>query len=98
VGDALKIIPALHEEWDLVFIDADKPGYIEYYELVMQRLKKGGVILADNVLFHGQVLEENISGKNPVAIHAFNLHVANDERVDKVMLSIRDGVFVIRKK
>lgn len=98
VGDALAIIPTLHEEWDLVFIDADKTGYIEYYEMVMQRLKKGGVILADNVLFHGQVLEEKMSGKNAKAIHEFNLYVANDERVDKVMLTIRDGVFLIRKR
>src|SRR6185312_974826 len=63
-GNALDIIPQLTEEWDLVFIDADKTNYINYYELTLPRLKKGGVILADNVLFHGDVLKENISGKN----------------------------------
>lgn len=98
VGDATNIIPQLHEEWDLVFLDADKVNYIKYYEQVMPRLRKGGVILADNVLFHGEVLEEKISGKNAKAIHEFNHHVAADERVEKIMLTIRDGVFVIRKK
>jgi predicted O-methyltransferase YrrM len=98
VGNALEILPGLEEEWDLVFIDADKPAYIQYYEMVLPRLKKGGVVLADNVLFHGQVLEENVSGKNAKAIHEFNHHVALDERVEKVMLTIRDGVFMIRKK
>ncbi|HEX7458334.1 MAG TPA: O-methyltransferase, partial [Ginsengibacter sp.] len=71
-GNALDIIPALNETWDLIFIDADKVNYINYYELTLPMLKKGGFILADNVLFHGEVLEENITGKNAKAIHAFN--------------------------
>ncbi len=98
VGDAIDIIPTLPYEWDLVFIDADKVSYIEYYELVLQQLSKKGVIIADNVLFHGQVLEEPIKGKNAIAIEAFNKHVAEDPRVEQVMLTIRDGLLLIKKK
>ena len=97
-GDALKIIPELNETWDLVFIDADKVNYINYYELTLPRLRKGGFILADNVLFHGEVLEEKISGKNALAIHAFNKHVSADKRVEQVMLTVRDGLMCIVKK
>ena len=97
VGDAKKIIPALLHEWDIVFIDADKVGYIDYYELTLPHLKKDGFIIADNVLFHGQVLEENISGKNAIAIHAFNEHVAKDKKTEQVLLSVRDGILLIRK-
>ena len=97
IGNAMEIIPTLNESWDIVFLDADKSGYIEYYELIFPYLKNNGLIIADNVLFHGQVLEENISGKNAVAIHAFNLHVKNDARVDQTLLTIRDGLMLIRK-
>jgi predicted O-methyltransferase YrrM len=97
IGNAKEIIPTLHEEWDVIFIDADKPSYIDYYELTLPTLKKGGFILADNVLFHGQVLEENITGKNAIAMHAFNEHVKNDNRTEQVMLSLRDGISIIRK-
>ena len=97
-GDALQIIPTLNETWDLIFIDADKVNYINYYELTLHRLKKGGFILADNVLFHGEVLEENITGKNAKAIHAFNEHVKRDERVQHVMVTVRDGLMMIQKK
>ncbi len=97
VGNAKDIIPTLNEAWDLIFIDADKPSYIGYYELTLPTLKRGGLILADNVLFHGQVLEENITGKNAIAMHAFNEHVKNDNRTEQVMLSIRDGISIIRK-
>lgn len=97
-GNALEIIPQLKETWDLVFIDADKTNYINYYELTLPRLKKGGVILADNVLFHGDVLKENISGKNAIAINAFNEHVAKDERVQQLIMTVRDGLMMILKK
>lgn len=97
VGDARKIIPTLAETWDIVFIDADKVGYIEYYELTLPRIRPGGFIIADNVLFHGQVLEEPVKGKNPVAINEFNKHVKEDHRVEQVMLTIRDGLTLIRK-
>ncbi|KYP16220.1 class I SAM-dependent methyltransferase [Flavihumibacter sp. CACIAM 22H1] len=98
VGEAASIIPQLPFTWDLVFIDADKTGYVEYYELVLPRLRKGGLILADNVLFHGQVLEPVISGKNAKAIHAFNEHVKADNRVSTSLLTLRDGLLLIRKK
>ena len=98
VGDALKIIPTLNEAWDLVFIDADKVNYINYYELTLPAVKSGGWILADNVFFHGEVLEENIKGKNAKAIQAFNEHVKNDNRVQQAMLTIRDGLLLIQKK
>ncbi|HEX8459795.1 MAG TPA: O-methyltransferase, partial [Segetibacter sp.] len=97
VGDAKEIIPTLPIEWDLVFIDADKVSYIEYYGLVLSRLSKKGFIIADNVLFHGQVLNEPIKGKNALAIDAFNKHVLNDPDVEQVMLSIRDGLLLIKK-
>ncbi len=98
VGDALQIIPALQQTWDLVFIDADKVNYINYYELTLPSVKSGGWILADNVFFHGEVLEENVKGKNAIAIHAFNDHLKNDDRIERAMLTIRDGLFLIQKK
>ncbi len=97
-GNALQVIPSLDETWDLVFIDADKGGYIDYYDLVLPRLKQGGLIIADNVLFHGEVLEENITGKSARAIQAFNERVQRDDSVEKVMLTVRDGLLLIRKK
>lgn len=97
VGDARDIIPGLKEIWDIVFIDADKTGYIDYYELILPGVKQNGLIIADNVLFHGQVLEENIIGKNAIAIQHFNQHVKNDIRVEQVLLTMRDGLLIIRK-
>lgn len=97
LGDALQVIPSLEEEWDLVFIDADKVNYINYYELTLPKLKSGGWIIADNVLFHGQVLEETIKGKSALAIQAFNDHIKNDKRVEQVLLTVRDGLMLIKK-
>jgi caffeoyl-CoA O-methyltransferase len=98
LGNALEIIPTLNEVWDLVFIDADKAGYSDYYKLVLPKLKSGGLIIADNVLFHGEVLEEKIKGKSAIAINAFNEMVKTDQSVEKVMLTVRDGLLLIRKK
>lgn len=98
LGNAKDIIPTLNETWDIVFIDADKTGYIDYYELILPNLRPNGLIIADNILFHGQVLEPEITGKNAKAIHAFNQHVRNDERVQQVLLTLRDGLSLIRKK
>lgn len=98
VGNALEIIPGLHETWDMVFIDADKIGYIDYYKMVLPQLRRGGLILADNVLFHGEVLEENITGKNAKAIQAFNEFIQKDESVEKLLLTVRDGLLFIVKK
>jgi predicted O-methyltransferase YrrM len=97
IGDAKEIIPTLSQHFDLIFIDADKTGYIEYYEMVVPKLAKGGIIIADNVLFHGEVLDNPISGKNAIAIHAFNEHVKNDPRTSQVLLTIRDGMLLIQK-
>ena len=98
VGDARQIIPMINETWDLVFIDADKVGYIDYYELTLPKVRQGGWILADNVFFHGLIFDNPISGKNAIAIRDFNNHIAEDSRVEQVMLSIRDGLMLIRKK
>jgi caffeoyl-CoA O-methyltransferase len=97
IGNAVEIIPTIDRQWDLVFIDADKTGYITYYDLILPRLRKNGLIIADNVLFHGQVLEEKIEGKNAKAIDAFNQHVANDIRTEQVLLTVRDGLMLIKK-
>jgi caffeoyl-CoA O-methyltransferase len=97
-GNATDIIPGLKEIWDIVFIDADKINYIEYYKLVLPAVKKGGLILADNVLFHGEVLQEEIKGKNAKAIQAFNEYVKKDESVEEVLLTVRDGLMLIIKK
>ncbi len=97
VGNANQIIPTLCEQWDMVFIDADKTGYIDYYELVLPSVKQNGIIIADNVLFHGQVLDKNISGKNAKAIQAFNEHIKNDTKVRQVLLTVRDGLMLIQK-
>jgi len=96
-GNALDIIAGLEEEWDLVFIDADKPAYIEYFNLVLPRLRKNGFILADNIFFHGQVLEKEIKGKSAKGIQAFNEFIKNRIDIEKVVLTIRDGLFLIRK-
>ncbi len=96
-GKARDIIPSLPHIWDIVFIDADKTSYIDYYELVVPRLAKTGMIIADNVLFHGQVLEESVKGKNATAVEAFNKHVAADHRTEQVLLTVRDGLLLIKK-
>ena len=98
IGDAKNILPSLNKQWDLVFIDADKTGYIEYVNLVLPMLSDKGVIIADNVLFHGQVFEETITGKNALAIHAFNEYILAHKGIEKIMLTVRDGLTLIRKK
>lgn len=97
IGNALKIVSEITEIWDLVFIDADKENYINYFKLVFPKLKPNGFILADNVLFHGAVLEKEIKGKNARAIHAFNDFILSRRDIEKVMLPIRDGLYLIRK-
>jgi predicted O-methyltransferase YrrM len=98
IGDAKEIIPTLQKKWDLVFIDADKTSYIEYYNLVLPFLNDKGIIIVDNVLFHGEVLEESVKGKSAKAIQAFNEYVLLDQNTEQVMLTIRDGLTLIRKK
>ncbi|MEP7263558.1 MAG: O-methyltransferase [Bacteroidota bacterium] len=97
-GDALEIIPKLETNFDLVFIDADKINYSNYYDLVMPRLNKGGYILADNVLWSGNVLKPfSEQDDDTRAIVAFNEKVAEDKRVENILLPIRDGIMMIRK-
>lgn len=98
VGNALEVIPGLDETWDMAFIDADKTGYLEYYQLILPKMNEGGVILVDNVLFHGEVLEDPVTGKNAKAIKRFNDYIKTDDRVEQVLLTIRDGLMIIRKK
>ena len=95
-GDAKEAIASLSKSWDLVYLDADKPAYIEYYEALLKTMKTGSIILADNVLFHGEVLEENPKNKNGRAMKAFNDHILRDKRVEVVMLPVRDGISLIR--
>jgi len=97
-GDAATIIPGIGEQFDLVFIDADKPGYARYYDLVFDKVRPGGFILADNVLYDGEViLPEAEQSKNAKAIRAFNEKINADPRVEHVLLPVRDGIMLIRK-
>ncbi|MBL7732858.1 MAG: O-methyltransferase [Chitinophagaceae bacterium] len=96
-GNALDIIPGLQETWDLVFIDADKPAYVDYFNLVFPRLRKNGFILADNIFFHGQVLEEPVKGKSAKGIQAFNEYIRSRQDIEKTVLTIRDGLYLLRK-
>jgi caffeoyl-CoA O-methyltransferase len=100
IGNALDIIKSLELEFDIVFIDADKENYTNYYNLVFEKVRKGGFIIADNVLWSGKVIEENLNkkaDKDTMAILEFNNKVHNDERVENVLLPIRDGLMVLRK-
>jgi caffeoyl-CoA O-methyltransferase len=98
IGPALDIIAGLAGPFDLVFIDADKGNYVNYYEAVIPKLADGGVILADNVLWDGQVLDAGDRSDDTEAIRAFNDRVRDDPRVRRLMLTIRDGVTVIRRR
>jgi len=97
-GEALKIIPTLDETWDLVYIDADKPNYLNYYKLVFDRVRPGGFILADNALWDGKVLESNPRSRDTQGIIEFNDFVMKDDRVENLLLPFRDGVMICRKK
>lgn len=98
IGDAKKIIPTLDKMYDVVYIDANKREYIEYYNLVFDKVRSGGYILADNVLWSGKVLMDNPpKDAQTQSIIAFNKMVREDHRVDSVILPIRDGINVIYK-
>ena len=97
LGDAVEIIPTLPETFDLVFIDADKPNYSNYYDLTFDKVRPGGFIIADNVLWSGKVLEAD-QDENTKALHEFNQMVLADDRVENVLLPIRDGLMVMRKR
>ena len=98
VGDAISIIKNINEKFDLVFLDADKENYIEYYELVIEKVKKGGLIIADNVLWTGKVVEpEKDDDELTQYLIDFNKMINEDDRVENIILPLRDGLNVILK-
>jgi len=97
LGDAMENIPQINEVFDLVFIDADKKNNGNYYDLVIEKVRTGGLIIVDNVLWSGKVLS-NQQDKDTKNIVTFNDKVAADDRVEKMILPVRDGLFIIRKK
>lgn len=97
LGSAIDVIPKLPDTFDLVFIDADKPNYSNYYNLVFERVSSGGFIIADNVLWSGRVLDVE-KDEETQALYDYSKMVMADERVENVMLPIRDGLMVARKK
>ena len=96
-GDALKVIPTFHVKWDLVFIDADKENYLNYYHMVLPHLNMHGYIIADNVLWSGKVCDPSEKDPETEALRAFNQHVHTDPRVENVLLPVRDGLMILRK-
>jgi predicted O-methyltransferase YrrM len=94
----LDVIPTLNETWDLVFIDADKQNYIEYYELILPFVRSGGYVILDNVLWSGKVAEPGKNDKDTVLLRKLNDLIHEDERVEEVLLPIRDGLMIARKK
>lgn len=99
IGDAMQLLPTLTEQFDLVFIDADKQNYINYYHLIFDKVKPGGYILSDNVLWSGKVVQQTGKiDKDTQLLQTFNAMIQNDERVENILLPIRDGVMIARKK
>ena len=99
LGDALEIIPNINEIYDLIFIDADKPNYHNYFELVFPKLRIGGFIIADNVLWSGNVLDVKANNdESTIALHAFNQKIQKDERVSNILFAVRDGLMITRKE
>ncbi|WAC03660.1 O-methyltransferase [Lacinutrix neustonica] len=99
LGHALEVIPTLEKTFDLVFIDADKDNYVNYFNLIINRLKKGGIILSDNVLWSGKVIEPlDTKDKMTKAVMAYNTLLKADDRVETVVLPIRDGLTISRKR
>lgn len=98
IGDALDIIPTLDQEFDLVFIDADKINYLNYYQLVIDKVRKGGIIILDNVLWSGKVIQEvKPKDKDTQLILQLNQFIQEDSRVENVLLGVRDGLMIVRK-
>jgi len=95
--DAITLIPKLNRVYDLVFIDADKANYATYFDLVIDKVRKGGCILADNVLWSGKIIDPKANDKDTVALRAFNEKVQNDPRVFNILLPIRDGIMICIK-
>jgi predicted O-methyltransferase YrrM len=99
LGDATEIIPTLDEIFDVVFIDADKPNYANYYDAVFPKLRTGGAIIADNVLRGGRVLDVAANtDEDTIVLHKFNEKIRADERVSNILLAVRDGLMIVRKE
>ena len=101
LGDATQIIPTLGETFDLVFIDADKPNYKNYYDLVFPKMRVGGLIIADNVLWSGEVLQVESGAtddESTVTLHEYNQKINADERVSNILFAVRDGLMIARKE
>lgn len=100
IGNAVEIIPTISTSIDLAFIDADKENYAVYYDMIIERMPSGGVIIADNVLWSGKVLDKNQLEKDEetMSLHLFNEKINVDHRVENVLMPVRDGLMVIRKK
>ena len=96
IADAAHEIPAIEGPIDMVFIDADKRNYALYFDLVIDKMRPGGLILVDNVLWSGKIIEEAAKDKSTQALRDFNTKVANDSRVEPLLLPIRDGLFLLR--
>jgi predicted O-methyltransferase YrrM len=99
LGNALDIIPTLNKSFDLIFIDADKPNYVNYFHLIIDKMKTGSIILSDNVLWHGKVIETiDEKDTSTKAILNYNNLLKTDKRIETVVLPIRDGLTISRKK
>ena len=99
LGSAIDVLPKLDKTFDLVFIDADKPNYVNYFHLIINKLNTGGIIISDNVLWHGKVIEElDPKDKSTKAVLEYNTLLKEDPRIESVLLPIRDGLTISRKR
>lgn len=98
IGEAQDVIPQIDATFDLVFIDADKENYLKYYDLVIDRVNSGGMIIADNVLWSGKVVDENENDADTEALRAYVKKVATDDRVKPLLIPVRDGLMIAEKK
>jgi predicted O-methyltransferase YrrM len=98
IGNAMDIIPTLNQTFDLIFIDADKINYLNYYHLIFNKVRTGGFIIADNVLWSGKIVNTEKIDKDTRALMDFNDFVHQDPRVENVLLPVRDGLMILRKK
>jgi len=97
VGNAMEIVPTIGEQFDMVWIDADKVNYSNYYNMAFDKVRKGGYIMADNVLWSGSVVQPNTLSKGSIELDAYNKMVNNDPRVENILLPIRDGIMIAVK-
>jgi predicted O-methyltransferase YrrM len=97
IGDALTVLPSINENWDIVFIDADKSNYLNYYKFVFDSVNIGGYIIADNVLWSGKVLDKTKQDRETTILRAYNQLIHEDPRVEELLLPIRDGLMIARK-